>query len=60
MLSFESTDDEIRLGRATDWVDLPDGDFRAIGQKVLMIDGEQVPLLSIRELEIHHAEKAVS
>jgi type VI secretion system protein ImpE len=59
-LSFESTDDEIRLGRATDWVDLPDGDFRAIGQKVLMIDGEQVPLLSIRELEIHHAEKAVS
>jgi type VI secretion system protein ImpE len=59
-LSFESADDEIRLGRATDWVDLPDGDFRAIGQKVLMIDGEQVPLLSIRELEIHHAEKAVS
>lgn len=59
-LSFESADDEIRLGRATDWADLPDGDFRAIGQKVLMIDGEQVPLLSIRELEIHHAEKAVS
>jgi type VI secretion system protein ImpE len=59
-LSFDSTDDEIRLGRATDWIDLPDGDFVAIGQKVLMIDGEQVPLLSIRELEIHHAEKAVS
>jgi type VI secretion system protein ImpE len=59
-LAFESADDEIRLGRATDSVDLPDGDFAAIGQKVIMIDGEQVPLLSIRDLEIHHAEKAVS
>ena len=55
-LSFESADDDIRLGRATDWVDLAEGEFAAIGQKVLMIDGEQVPLLSIRELEIHHAE----
>jgi type VI secretion system protein ImpE len=59
-LSFDSTDDEIRLGRATDWVDLPDGEFGAIGQKVLMVDGEQIPLLTIRELEIHRAEKAVS
>ncbi len=59
-LSFDSTDDDIRLGRATDWIDLPDGDFAAIGQKVVMVDGEQIPLLSIRELEIHPAEKAVS
>jgi type VI secretion system protein ImpE len=59
-LSFDSADDDIRLGRATDWIDLPDGDFAAVGQKVLMVDGEQIPLLSIRELEIHRAEKAVS
>ncbi len=59
-LSFESGDDEIRLGRATDWVDLPDGDFAPVGQKMLMVDGEQVPLLSIRELRISRAGTAAS
>jgi type VI secretion system protein ImpE len=59
-LSFESADDDLRLGRAADWIDLPDGDFAPVGQKMLLIDGEQVPLLSIRELEIHQSEKAVS
>jgi len=59
-MSFDSADDDIRLGRATDWVDLPEGEFRSIGQKVLLVDGGQIPLLSIRELEINHAEKAVS
>ena len=59
-LSFESSDDELRMGRATDWAEIPDGDFAPVGQKVLLVDGEQTPLLSIRELEIHQAEKAVS
>jgi type VI secretion system protein ImpE len=59
-LSCASADDEIRLGRATDWVDLPDGDFAPVGQKTLLVDGEPVPLLSIRELEIAQADKAVS
>jgi type VI secretion system protein ImpE len=59
-LSFESADDEIRLGRAADSVDLPEGEFAPVGQKMLLVDGELVPLLSIRELEIHQAEKAVS
>jgi type VI secretion system protein ImpE len=59
-LSFDSADDDIRLGRAVDWIDLSDGGFAPVGQKVLLIDGEQVPLLSIRELEIDQAEKAVS
>jgi type VI secretion system protein ImpE len=57
-LSFDSTDDELRLGRATDWVEQPEGDFIPVGQKMLLVDGEQLPLLSIRELEIHQAEKA--
>ena len=59
-LSFTSADDEIRLGRATDWVELEDGDFAPAGQKMLLVDGEQVPLLSIRELEIHQAGKAAT
>jgi type VI secretion system protein ImpE len=57
-LSFDTTDDELRLGRATDWTEQPDGDYLPVGQKMLLVDGEQVPLLSIRELEIHQAEKA--
>jgi type VI secretion system protein ImpE len=55
-LSFDSSDDDLRLGRATDWTEQPEGDFIPIGQKMLLVDGEQVPLLSIRELQIHQAE----
>ncbi len=59
-LAFDSPDEDVRLGRATDWVELADGGFAPTGQKMLLVDDEQVPLLSIRELEIHQAEKAVS
>src|SRR5258706_4389959 len=34
-LAFEAAEDLIRLGRATDWIDLPDGDFAPVGQKML-------------------------
>ena len=57
-LSFDSADDELRLGRAADWTEQPEGDFIPVGQKMLLVDGEPVPLLSIRELEIQQAEKA--
>jgi type VI secretion system protein ImpE len=57
-LSFESADDELRLGRAADWIEQPDGDFIPLGQKMLLVDGEPLPLLSIREMEIQQAEKA--
>ncbi|HUA85473.1 MAG TPA: type VI secretion system accessory protein TagJ [Bryobacteraceae bacterium] len=59
-LSFNSADDEIRLGRATDWVDLRDGEFAPLGQKMLLVDGEPLPLLSLRELEIAQSGKAAS
>jgi type VI secretion system protein ImpE len=59
-LAFENAEDEIRLGRATDWIETADGDYIPVGQKMLVLDGEQVPLLSIRELEIQQAGKAAS
>lgn len=59
-LSFESADDELRLGRAADWAEQADGDFIPVGQKMLLVDGEPAPLLSIRELEIQQAEKAAT
>jgi type VI secretion system protein ImpE len=57
-LSFDSSDDELRLGRAADWTEQPDGEFFPVGQKMLLVDGEPVTLLSVRDLEIQQAEKA--
>lgn len=48
--AWKLTDAELRLGRATDWEELPDGDFAPIGQKVWRIDGRETPLLEVRQL----------
>lgn len=48
--AWRSEDAELRLGRATDWEELPDGDFAPVGQKVLRIDGREMPLVDIRQL----------
>lgn len=51
--SSRLNDDELRLGRAADWDELPSGEFVPIGQKVLRVDERLVPLLEIRELLIN-------
>jgi type VI secretion system protein ImpE len=48
--AWRHDDAELRLGRATDWEELPDGDFAPVGQKLLRIDGALVPLVEIRTL----------
>jgi type VI secretion system protein ImpE len=48
--AWRLTDPELRLGRAVDWDELPDGDFAPIGQKVLRVDDRLVPLLDVRQL----------
>ncbi len=50
--AWRHPDPEVRLGRASDWDELPDGSFAPVGQKVLRIDGEHVPLLEVRELVV--------
>jgi type VI secretion system protein ImpE len=50
--AWRHPDDDIRLGRATDWEELPDGEFTPVGQKMLLVDGRHVPLLDVRELVI--------
>lgn len=50
--AWRHPDPEIRLGRATDWADLPDGDFAPVGQKLLRVDDDLVPLLDVRELTV--------
>jgi type VI secretion system protein ImpE len=48
--AYRHPDPEVRLGRATDWEELPDGSYAPVGQKVLRIDGTYVPLLEVRDL----------
>lgn len=48
--AWRATDDDLRLGRAADWEELPSGDFAPIGQKLLRVDDRLVPLLEVREL----------
>ena len=50
--SGRDDDDLVRLGRVTDWVELEDGRHAPIGQKLLLVDGEEFPLLEMRELQI--------
>jgi type VI secretion system protein ImpE len=53
--SAESDDDAVRLGRATEWVRWEDGAEAPVGQKLLLVDGEEFPFLELRELQITHA-----
>lgn len=51
-LAWKQEDPELRLGRAADWDELPDGSFSPIGHKMLRVDNELMPLLDLRDLVI--------
>jgi len=57
--SSRQEDDEVALGRATAWAE-EDGVELPFGQKLLLIDGEEVPFLEVRELTIARANAAAS
>lgn len=50
--SWQDEDDAIRLGRSTAWIALEDGREAPIGQRVLRIDADEVPLLEVRDLVV--------
>jgi type VI secretion system protein ImpE len=49
-LSYLSADDAVRLGRTTVWEDQEDGGEHPLGQKMLLVDGEEIPLLEFRSI----------
>jgi len=49
--SWKSDDESVWLGRATGWVADDEGHEYPVGQKVFLVDGEEVPLLQVRTLE---------
>ena len=54
-LTWQYPDDEVRLGRASVWVE-DDGREVPVGQKMLLVDGEEFPYLEVRKLEFRPAE----
>jgi type VI secretion system protein ImpE len=50
--SSQHPDPAVRLGRVTEWIELDDGTAVPAGQKVLLVDGEELPILELRELDI--------
>ncbi len=54
-LAWRHENDEVRLGRVTEWQALEDGSEVPVGQKMWLVDNEVFPLLEVRELEIQPA-----
>ncbi|MDX2270165.1 MAG: type VI secretion system accessory protein TagJ [Bryobacter sp.] len=54
--SWTFEDQSVLLGRQTVWVEDEGGYQYPLGQKILLVDGEEVPFLEIRELEIDQPE----
>lgn len=58
-LTYRHPDQEVRLGRVTEWCADDKGREAPYGLKMLNVDGDEVPLLEVRTLEIQ-AETAAS
>lgn len=52
-LASRHSDPEVRLGRRTEWVPGGSGSEIPVGQKILLVDGEEIPLLEVRELTVN-------
>ena len=51
-LTWRHADGAVRLGRVTQWEALDDAAEAPIGQKLLLVDDEEFPILELRELTI--------
>ena len=51
-LSWQHPDEGVRLGRVTEWTAVDDATQVPLGQKLLLVDGEELPILELRELDI--------
>jgi type VI secretion system protein ImpE len=57
-LSWKHADDEVRLGRLTEWQDDGSGNVVPFGQKMFAVDEDEVPILDIRKVEFAAAQAA--
>ena len=57
--SWQNTDEAVRLGRATVWERSEGSDYQVpFGQKMWLVDEEEIPFLELRELEFNPASVA--
>ncbi len=54
----QHADPAVRLGRATVWEKSADGEVMPVGQKILLADDEEWPLLELRSVQIAIAQTA--
>ena len=54
--SFKSDDDQVRLGRMTDWTDAGEEIFIGEGMRMFWSDGNDKPILELNEIEFNHVE----
>ncbi len=52
-LSWQHPDEEVRLGRVSEWCEDETGQIAPYGLKCILVDGEEVPIVEVRELEIY-------
>jgi type VI secretion system protein ImpE len=57
--SWPYPDDAVRLGRATAWQEAENGTVIPMGQKIFLVDDEEIPLLEMRHVEFSHPEVSV-
>lgn len=58
-LSYRAADDAVKLGRASTWETAADGTKRPMGQKMLLVDGKEIPLLEFRTIVFRSSEAGV-
>lgn len=54
-LSFEDADVNVKLGRLSDWRQ-QDGEAVPVGMKQFLVDGEDIPILDVRKIELQTEE----
>jgi type VI secretion system protein ImpE len=57
--AFRHADNSVKLGRQTVWEET-DGVVAPAGQKMLLVDGEEIPILEVRTLEFPVASEAAA
>lgn len=58
--SYADSNDNVRLGRETYWQEVEGGEPIPLGQKLFLVDGEEFPLLEVREIEFTAQETAAA
>ena len=46
--------DDVKLGRISEWYETEKGEVCPVGQKMLLVDGEELPILELRKLVFSH------